>query len=436
MKILINNINIIDPFSGTAFESSVLVNSGKIEYIGSEKKDFPDVSFEISGEKRILFPGLIDIHTHLREPGFEHKEDIKSGSLAALNGGFTTITSFPNTNPVLDSIENLNNLKKLISEKAVIEVLPIASMTKGLKGEELVDFKALKKLGVKAFTDDGRGIQNQETMIQILKKAHELDLLLLLHEEDEALLEKGVINKGKKSKELNLPGISPEVEEIMTARDLVLAKKYSARIHFCHVSTSFASKIISVAKENGVRATSEVSPHHLCFSEEIIKSKKDSNKKMNPPLRTSKDQSSLIEALKTGEIEAIATDHAPHSKSEKDKGITEAPFGITGLETAIPLLYTKLALEEKISFYRIIEALTKSPADILNIPYHPIKEGNPLNFVIFNTEKNTKLNDSFFYSKSRNFPLFGEVLKGKVEFVFYKNNFIDLEKDIESQIVN
>ncbi len=426
MKTLIKDIFIIDPYQNINENFSIIIENHKIKKIVKKKDESEDFDLIIDGKGKVLFPGLIDMHTHLREPGYEYKEDILSASKAALNGGFTTITSFPNTNPVLNNLENLNKLKKLIQKKALIQILPIAAITKDLKGKNLVDFKTLKKNGVIAFTDDGKGVQNKEVLYEVMKLAKKLDILLLLHEEDEFLLQGGVIHKGVKSKELNLPGICGSVEDMMTARDILLAKETGARIHFCHVSTQISAKLIALAKEENISVTGEVSPHHLCFNDEMIRNIYDTNKKMNPPLRSKEDQEFLIEALKNGVIDTIATDHAPHSEDEKSKDFLNAPFGITGLETAVSLIFSKLVLNDKISFYKLVESFTKAPADILGLKYSPILEGEPLNFVIFNKEKEINLDKAFFYSKSKNFPLINEKLKGKIEYVFYKNEMYNL----------
>lgn len=423
--IFIEKIWMIDPFSGHEKTTSLIIENGKIKAIGENLKK-PAHLKVISGKDRILFPGLIDLHTHLREPGFEYKEDIESGSKAALHGGYTTITSFPNTRPVLDSVEQIKKINQIIKNKAAVRVLPVASITKGLSGIEINNIEALAKEGAFAFTDDGKGIQNAEILLSAMEKIKEINGLILLHTEDESLVNKGVINLGEISRKLKIPGIPAEAEEIMLLRDIALAKRTGAKTHFCHISTSFGARMIGAAKEAGVSITAETAPHYLCFTENMIQSIQDSNKKMNPPLRTEQDRLRLIEALKNGWLDAIATDHAPHSKEEKTKSILESPFGIIGLETALPLLYTYLIKQNQISFYKIIESLTRKPAEILGLNFYPIKEGNDLNFVIFNKIEKSELNDSFFYSKSRNFPLFGEKLDGKIEFVFYGKDCFDL----------
>lgn len=423
--IFLKNIQLIDPFTGSNTRADLLAENLIIKQIGNNLKKPVHTDFFINGESCFIFPGLTDLHTHLREPGFEYKEDIASGTKAAVHGGYTRITSFPNTKPVLDNPETLRYIVEQIQSKAMIDVMPIASITRGLLGEELSDFETLLENGAVTFTDDGKGVQSDELMLKAMQLAKELNIRLLLHEENELLLNHGVIHLGSKSKLFNLPGISSECEEIMLARDILLAKTTGAKIHFCHVSTTFGAKLIEAAKNEGVFVSGEVTPHHLCFSEEDIKDAADANYKMNPPLRTLKDTDTLLSCLDKGIIDAIATDHAPHSAEEKKQGFLKAPFGITGLETSLPLIYTKLISKNKISFYRVIESLTKSPCDILNLAYSPIMEGQPLNFVIFNKDKKSVLHDRFFYSKSLNCPLIGSVLQGKIEQVFYRDKLFD-----------
>lgn len=427
MKILIKNILLMDPFQGLTQKVDMELGDDRYQRISLHPLAREKHDLVIDGSDCFALPGLIDMHTHLREPGFEHKEDIQSASKAALHGGFTTITAFPNTNPTLDSVPRLEHLKALIDAKALVKILPVASLTKGLKGEELSDFKALKDAGAAAFTDDGRGVQDQALFLKALRELKTLDVPILLHEEDELLLQKGVMNEGERAKMLGLPGISPVVEEIMSSRDILLAKHTGARIHLCHVSTALAGDLVKLAKEHQIPVTAEASPHHLCFNEELISSIQDTDMKMNPPLRSEKDRKRLVELFRTGFIDTIATDHAPHSQEEKARPFSEAPFGITGLETALPLLYSQLSLKEKVPFYRIIEGLTRGPADILGLSYHPIKEGNPHNFIIFNTKKSTKLSEDFYFSKSRNFPLKNHELSGKVEWVFYGGKVFHFE---------
>jgi len=432
MKILIKDIQILDPYQprNSSYKADILIEDGIIQEIASSFSPHLKGDVVILGKNKFLFPGLIDLHTHLREPGFEYKEDIASGSLAALHGGYTTITAFPNTKPVSDSVERLLALKKLIQEKALVSVLPVAAITEGLEGKKLTPIADLAKNGAVAFTDDGKGVQDFSLALKAMQAIQKTGLPFLIHAENELLAQDGVMHSGKVSEKLNLKGIPPEAEESMTARDLILAKLTQAQIHFCHVSTAYAAKIIKLAKEEGVKVTAEVTPHHLCLNQDRILDTHNANFKMNPPLRPYKDQETLIELLKNGDIDAIATDHAPHAMHEKALGFLKAPFGITGLETALPLLFHTLVKDFQIPFLRIIEALTLAPSKILGLKKRPIAPKNPADFVIFNTEKKSVLTQDFFYSKSKNFPLLNQELWGKVEYVACFNQFYDFTKPV------
>ncbi|HOJ49703.1 MAG TPA: dihydroorotase [Spirochaetota bacterium] len=416
MKILIKNAHIIDPFLKIEIDkTSILVENGKILKISNTIDETPDYTIE---EDNLVFPAFIDMHTHLREPGFEYKEDIESGTLAGIHGGFTTITAFPNTNPILDSVDKIQLVKERIEKKAKIRVLPIASITKNQEGKELVDFKLLKD-HVYGFTDDGKGIQDFNIARKAMIEAKKYNILLMLHEEDERF-GKGVVNYGYLSKKLGLEGIKSEAEESMIARDIVLAKETGARIHFCHISTKLGAKLIKIGKEEGLNITAEVTPHHLCFDETTFEDFVP-NMKMSPPLRTREDRLFLIDAFKNGIIDCIATDHAPHADHEK-KDIKTASFGITGLETAFVIIYNYLVKKGYLNLYDTIKGLTVNPAKTLGLEPNPIKEGNFANFVIFNKKEKTLINDEFFFSRSKNFPLRGE-LEGKITYLFYNKKF-------------
>lgn len=431
MKVIIKDIKVIDPFKGKSYIASLIVEDGSVISIlnDSSKNNSDNFDLVIDGQGKMLFPSLFDMHTHLREPGGEHKETIKTGTMAAVHGGFTKVTAFPNTNPSLDSVDAFNKLLKIIEKDAEVEVFPVPSITKGLKGDSLTDLKALKEAGAMAFTDDGKGVQSSALFIEALKKAKELDLLFLIHPEDESLTFEGVINEGELSSKLGVKGLASEAEESMIARDILLCKKFGGRLHFCHLSTSFGAYLIEAALKEGVNITAEVAPHHLCFTEDMINFLSDSDKKMNPPLRTQKDQKALIKALKEGIIKIIATDHAPHSKEEKANNINKSPFGIIGLETALPLLYHYLVEKNNVSFYTILSAFTKEPASVFGLKPWAVEVQKSADFVIFNSKKKSYIDNDFFFSKSSNFPLKDVSLNGKVEYVFYGNKIYDYSNE-------
>src|SRR5699024_2808576 len=294
---------------------------------------------EIDCDGKLLLPGFIDVHIHLREPGGEHKETIETGTRAAARGGYTTVCSMPNTNPVPDSVQEVEKLFERIEESASVRVLPYAAITRGLKGEERTNITERSKTGGVAFIDDGVGIQTAGQMYEAMKEAAENDMPIVAHCEDNSILYGGVVHEGDVSKRLDLPGILNACEAVQIARDVLLAEKANCHYHVCHVSTKESVRVIRDAKKARIRATAEVTPHHLLLTEDDIK-EDDANFKMNPPLRSKADREALLEGLLDGTIDFVATDHAPHAEDEKAFGMLEAPFGIVGLETAFSLLYT------------------------------------------------------------------------------------------------
>lgn len=318
--------------------SDVYIKDGKIAEIGQNLNSDKEV---IDCTGLLLTPGFVDVHVHLREPGFEHKETIKTGTTAAARGGFTTICPMPNTNPIIDTPEILRDLNTKIKEDALIKVLPYVSITTGLKGEELVDFKSLKAEGAFAFTDDGVGVQSADMMYRAMQAAAKLDMAIVAHTEENTLIYGGAIHEGKTSEKLGIKGIPAITESTQIARDVLLAEAADCHYHVCHVSTKESVRIIRDAKRAGIKVTAEVTPHHLVLDENNI-TEKDPNFKMNPPLRGEDDREALIAGLLDGTLDFIATDHAPHHEDEKAAGIETAPFGIVGIENAFQLVYTKL----------------------------------------------------------------------------------------------
>lgn len=317
----------------------VLIQDSRIAEIGSNIDMKDNEVIDLEGH--LLAPGFVDLHVHLREPGGEHKETIETGSRAAAKGGFTTIAAMPNTRPVPDDVDTMRNLQKRIKESACTRVLPYASITTRQIGEELVDMKGLKEEGAFAFTDDGVGVQNADTMLKAMQKAAELDVAIVAHCEENTLIHKGCVHEGAYSKAQGLNGIPSVCESVQIARDVLLAEATGAHYHVCHISTKESVRVVRDAKKAGIHVTAEVTPHHLLLCEDDIIDQSP-NFKMNPPLRSNEDRDALIEGLLDGTIDFIATDHAPHTEEEKGVGIETAPFGIVGLETAFPLLFTYL----------------------------------------------------------------------------------------------
>lgn len=388
----------------------ILIESGKIKRI-SKDEITEKVDRVIDGKGRLLTPGFIDVHIHLREPGGEHKETIKTGTMAAARGGYTTVCSMPNTNPVPDSSEEVNKLFERINRDAVIRVLPYGAITMELKGEKRTNITELTKAGVFAFTDDGVGIQTAGQMLEAMQEAKENNKAIVAHCEDNSLLYGGVIHKGNVSERLNLPGILSASEAVHIARDALLAEATGCHYHVCHVSTKESVRVIRDAKRAGINITAEVSPHHLLLTEDDIL-EDDANFKMNPPLRAKADRDALLEGLLDGTIDFVATDHAPHATDEKALGFLQAPFGIVGLETAFPLLYTHLVKTGTLTLEQLVNHFTKNPAEVFDLPYGIIEEGRVADLTLIDLEKEEKIDKETFYSKGKNTPFDGWTVFG------------------------
>ncbi|TCT26843.1 dihydroorotase [Melghiribacillus thermohalophilus] len=408
MSLLIQNVKLLDS-PDTNETVDVYVREGKIESIGKHLK--ADAGQIIDGEGKLLIPGLVDIHVHLREPGGEAKETIETGTKAAARGGFTTICAMPNTRPVPDSKENLEKILELIEKNAHVRVLPYASITKQQLGKEMTNISELKQLGALAFTDDGVGVQEARMMYEAMKKAAEVNTSIVAHCEDNSLVYGGVMHDGKRSKELDLPGIPSISESVHIARDVLLAEAAGCHYHVCHVSAKESVRVIRDAKKAGIHVTAEVMPHHLLLNDEDIPSD-DANYKMNPPLRSKEDQEALIEGLLDGTIDCIATDHAPHTEEEKQPGFLQAPFGIVGLETAFPLLYTHLVQTGILSLKELVDLLTVKPAKIFNLPYGKLTPGASADLVLMDLEKEKTIQKEAFLSRGKNTPFDGYVVNG------------------------
>ena len=410
MKLLIKNGRVVDPSSGTDETLDILIEKGKIVEVSSKiDSDAPRI---IDASRLVVAPGFIDMHVHLREPGYEDKETIASGSMAAAKGGFTSICCMPNTNPVNDSRGVTEYILSEAKKTAIVNVFPIAAITKGLKGEELVDMADLIGAGAVAFSDDGRPVQNSQIMRRALEYSQFLNALIIDHCEDKSLSEKGVMHEGYYSYLLGLKGIPASAEEIIVNRDLILAEKAGARIHIAHLSVGGAIRSVAEAKERKVRVTAEATPHHLVLTDAALESY-DPNLKVNPPLRTKEDVQALIEAAKTGVVDVLATDHAPHTPEEKDVEFDKAPFGIDGLETAVSIILDRLVNKNVISLSRFIEMSSTAPARILGLASKGrVATGADADLTILNLHKDVVVDVGHFRSKSRNNPFANWKLKG------------------------
>ena len=407
MTTYIQNVQLLNDL-GELHLTSITVEEGKVVAIGA---NIPENAEIIDGGGNFLSPGFVDVHVHLREPGFEHKETIETGTAAAARGGFTTICAMPNTKPVPDSVENLTLIKGLIEKSAKVRVLPYGSLTRDISGEIRTNVEELKAAGAVAFSDDGVGIQLSSTMYEQMRDAAKINAIVVAHCEDNSLIYDGVMHEGERSAQLGLPGIPSICESVQIARDVLLAEAAGARYHVCHVSSKESVRAVRDAKAAGIRVTAEVCPHHLLLEDMDIPSD-DANWKMNPPLRAHDDKDSLHAALLDGTIDCIATDHAPHTIEEKCCGMVGAPFGIVGFETAFPLLYTKFVKTGKWTLKQLVEWMATKPAEIFELPYGKIKVGASADFTIIDLEKEQAINPEEFKSKGRNTPFGGWVAQG------------------------
>lgn len=415
-SLLIQGGHIIDPSQGLDEIGSLLITEGKISWLGREEITQPQPDYVVlNAEGLIVSPGFIDLHCHLRQPGFEEKETIATGSQAAARGGFTTICCMPNTNPPLDSQTNIDYVKSTAAQEGVVRILPIGCISRGRKGERLAETRELASAGVIAFSDDGSPVLNSHLMRQALDFSHASGLPIIDHCEDTTLTEGGLMNEGALSTKLGLPGIPAAAEEIMVARDLALAQLTGGRLHIAHVSTEGSVELIRRAKEKGIRVTAEVTPHHLTLTEEKVIGY-DTNAKVNPPLRTKRDIQALTQGLKDGVIDIIATDHAPHTEADKHCEFALAPCGISGLETALASLMS-LVHSGQISLATLIAKLTAEPAKIIGNRcgrLGTLAIGTLADITIFHPDMEWVVDTAAFASKGKNTPLAGSVLKAKV----------------------
>lgn len=410
MGYLLKNANILDG-NNNFIHTDILIENNVIQKI---KKDIPaDEHQVLEADGKLVTPGFVDLHVHLREPGGEHKETIETGTKAAVKGGYTTLAAMPNTRPVPDSAETLELVQQKIKDTASCRVLPYASITTRQIGSELTDFETLIKGGAFAFTDDGVGVQSAGMMLKAMKEASRLGAVIVAHCEDNTLLPKGgAFHEGEFTKKEGLPGIPSVSESVHIARDVLLAEAADARYHVCHVSTKESVRVIKDAKRAGIKVTAEVTPHHLILSDKDIRAN-DTHYKMNPPLRSEADREALIQGLKEGTLDFIATDHAPHSAEEKNQNVELAPFGIVGLETAFPLLYTELVVKKKLfTLQELVDNMTKKPAESFDLPYGSLKEGAVADITIVDLEKEEVINAGEFVSKGKNTPFDGWNCKG------------------------
>jgi dihydroorotase len=415
---LIKNIRLLDPASKRDEIVDILIEEQKIKKI-DKNIEIEDKEI-IDGKNLIAAPGFIDAHVHFRDPGQEYKEDIYTGSEAAAAGGYTSVICMANTKPVMDNEKVISDFVKR-TQQLKINVYTVSSLTKGMKGQELVDMKKAIEAGALAFTDDGIPNTRNDIVLEALKKAEELDTVISFHEEDPSLNKENGINHGKVAAEMGLFGAPSISEEIMVARDCYFAYKTKAKVNIQHISSGGSLEIIRDYKNKGAKVYCEVTPHHFSSTEDLVR-KKSTLAKMNPPLRTEEDRQAIIKGLKDGTIDFIATDHAPHSKEEKDQEFTKAPSGIIGLETALGLGITNLVKKGHLSLMEFLEKLTINPANLYKLDAGKISEGAIADLVIFDENEEYIVNK--FKSKSSNSPYIGEKLFGKVKYTIAKGKIV------------
>ncbi|MBS3948754.1 MAG: dihydroorotase [Dethiobacter sp.] len=409
MGLLIRGGTLVDPVQGLHGRYDLLVRDGVVAKVAPQIDAAGAEVLEAAG--RMVLPGLIDLHTHLREPGFEQKETVDSACRAAAAGGFTSITAMPNTDPVMDDSRTVEYVRLLAGRASLVRVWPVGAVSKGLAGRELAEIGLMVRSGIRAVTDDGHGVADARLLKNALLYCRQFNLPLFEHCEDEALARGGQVHDGVVALRLGLPGLPVSAETVMLARDLLLAAETGGRLHVMHVSTAQAVEMIRRAKADGVPVTAEVTPHHLLLTEEAVLGF-NTMAKMKPPLRTAADVQALREALLDGTIDAIATDHAPHTEAEKAGDFLSAPFGVVGLETAFPLLYTELVLTGIMTVDLLVEKMSCAPARILGVPHGSLAPGCLADLVVVDTQAKRVIDRWQFYSRGKNTPFHGWAVSG------------------------
>lgn len=410
MNLILRGGRLLDPGAGRDQTGDLVAQEGKIRDLGPGiAADGPGV---VDCTGLIVCPGFMDLHAHLREPGQEYKEDIESGTRAAVAGGFTAVCAMPNTQPVNDGAGTTAYLIQRAQEIGAARVYPVGAITQGSRGESLAAIGAMRRAGAVALSDDGRPVMNGQILRRAMEYATRFELPVVEHAEDLHLSAGGVMHEGQAALRLGLRGMSAESEAAMVARDILLAERTGARLHIAHVSTAASVRLIAAGKARGVRVTAEVTPHHLTLTDADIRGY-DANFKMNPPLRSAADREALIAALADGTIDVVATDHAPHAPHEKEQEFSRAPFGIIGLETALPLVL-RLVAAGRLSLPRAIAVLTSGPAQCFSLPGGSLASGAPADITVFDPAENWVCDPALLRSKSRNTPFAGQTMTGRV----------------------
>ena len=410
MSLLVKNGRVIDPANGVDGAQDVLIAGEKVERVGKNLQA-PAGAEVLDARGKIVCPGFIDIHVHLREPGHEYKETVATGTRAAAAGGFTAVACMANTSPVNDNRSVTDYIRAKAREDGAVRVYPIGAVTRGLRGEELAELAELAEAGCVAFSDDGQSVMNAGLYRRAMEYVLPFGVPVISHAEDATLGHRWTMNEGVVSTELGLPGAPGTAEDVMVARDILLAELTGAHVHIAHLSTAGAARLVRDGKARGVRVTAEVTPHHLLLTEEAVRTF-DPNTKMAPPLRTKRDTEALIEALADGTIDCIATDHAPHALAEKEGEFDHAAFGVVGLETAVGLLLDRLVRPGLLPLATLVSRLSRDPARLLNLPGGSLAPGALADVTILDPEAAWTIDPARFRSKSRNTPFGGFTLTG------------------------
>ncbi len=412
MRVLIQNGHVVDPATGLDEQCDVFISENKIKKVGKNLQDDADHVIDAAG--CYVMPGFIDLHVHLRDPGLTNKETLETGGKAAVRGGVTTVCAMPNTSPIIDTKEKVEEVHQRAATESFARVIQLGSMTKGEAGQELSDIKGMAQAGCMALSEDGKSVMNASLFRKAMREADEQGLIIFSHCEDISLVEGGVMNAGKRAEELGVKGITNSVEDVITARDILIAKELDARLHLCHCSTKDSVRMIALAKQDGVKVTGEVCPHHFILTDEDIP-ENNGIWKMNPPLRSKEDVEALRQGLKDGTMDVISTDHAPHMMSEKDKPMEKSAFGIVGLETSACLTYTELVEKGVLTMMQMAEKMSYNPAKILGLEDRgSISEGKTADIVVFDPRPEYCIDVNTFYSKGKNTPFHGWPVKGEV----------------------
>ena len=421
MTILIKNGRLINPSENLDKVMDIFVEDGIIKEKAESIEKQADTVIDAAG--CYVMPGLIDLHVHFRDPGLTYKEDIETGSKAAAKGGFTTVCCMPNTKPVVDNVETVKYIIEKGEKTGLTNVLPVGAVTKNMAGIEITDVEELKKAGICAISEDGKSVMNSGVYRKAMKNAAKANVPVLAHCEDINLVEGGVINLGDKSSELGVKGISNAVEDVIAMRDIMLAKETGATLHLCHCSTKDSVEMVKRAKEEGIKVTAEVCPHHFSMCSDDITSN-DGNFKMNPPLRAREDMEALIKGLQDDIMDVISTDHAPHSAEEKAKDLEHAPFGIVGLETSVALTVTNLVKKGYLTPMQMAAKMSYNPAKVLGIPKGTLDEGKIADITIIDPNKEYTIDVNTFESKGKNTPFDGYKVSGEVKYTILNGKVV------------